>query len=290
MAAKKQTVVENLSVEDKLKLLFKLQVIDSELDNIKIFRGELPLEVEDIEDEITGLNTREEKFKAEIKDNEEELVVQKNNIKESEALLAKYKEQLDNVRNNREYDSLTKEIEYQELEVELANKKITTAQIRIKELKEEIEKVQELLKQRTEDLALKKKELESIEKETAKEEADLLKKAEKVSAQIEPRLLQAYKRIRMNVRNGVSIARVRRDACGGCFNKIPPQRQVDIFSHRKIIVCEHCGRVLIDKPLAYNVYEDLGGKFKEMMLEEIKEEERVAKEKPKKGRRVKKAK
>jgi predicted nucleic acid-binding Zn-ribbon protein len=290
MAAKKQTVVENLSVEDKLKLLFKLQVIDSELDNIKIFRGELPLEVEDIEDEITGLNTREEKFKAEIKDNEEELVVQKNNIKESEALLAKYKEQLDNVRNNREYDSLTKEIEYQELEIELANKKITTAQIRIKELKEEIEKVQELLKQRTEDLALKKKELESIEKETAKEEADLLKKAEKVSAQIEPRLLQAYKRIRMNVRNGVSIARVRRDACGGCFNKIPPQRQVDIFSHRKIIVCEHCGRVLIDKPLAYNVYEDLGGKFKEMMLEEIKEEERVAKEKPKKGRRVKKAK
>jgi len=290
MAAKKQTVVENLSVEDKLKLLFKLQVIDSELDNIKIFRGELPLEVEDIEDEITGLNTREEKFKAEIKDNEEELVVQKNNIKESEALLAKYKEQLDNVRNNREYDSLTKEIEYQVLEVELANKKITTAQIRIKELKEEIEKVQELLKQRTEDLALKKKELESIEKETAKEEADLLKKAEKVSAQIEPRLLQAYKRIRMNVRNGVSIARVRRDACGGCFNKIPPQRQVDIFSHRKIIVCEHCGRVLIDKPLAYNVYEDLGGKFKEMMLEEIKEEERVAKEKPKKGRRVKKAK
>ena len=287
MAAKKQTVVENLSVEDKLKLLFKLQVVDSELDNIKIFRGELPLEVEDIEDEIAGLHTRIEKFKAEISENESEQVLQKNKIKESEALLEKYKTQLDNVRNNREYDSLTKEIEYQELEIELANKKITTAKNRIAELKEEIEKVQALLTERTEALERKKKELESIEKETAKEEADLLKLSEKISKQIEPRLLQAYKRIRLNVRNGVAIARVRRDACGGCFNKIPPQRQVDISSHRKIIVCEHCGRVLVDKSLAYNVYEELGGKFKEIMLAEIEEENRLAKEKPKKGRRLK---
>ncbi len=242
---KKQDVAEK-SVEDKLKNLYELQTIDSAIDRIKILRGELPLEVQDLEDEIAGLETRANKLQEEKKELENMISNKKNEIIDAQALIKKYEEQQKNVRNNREYDSLSKEIEFQTLEIELCEKRIKEYGSDLKEKSEAEAKSKELLDERVKDLEDKKAELNSIVSETQKEEEDLLKRSEKFDKLIEPRLLTAYKRIRKNARNGLAVVTVERDACGGCFNKIPPQRQLDIRSRKKIIVCEYCGRILVD--------------------------------------------
>ncbi len=238
---------KEVNVEKKLFALYELQQIDTQVDKIKIIRGELPLEVEDLEDEIAGLETRMEKFTTEIGEFEKIISDKRGAIKESESLIGKYKEQQMNVRNNREYDSLSKELEFQELEIQLSEKKIKEAEIRIEKLNEEIEASREHLQMRQEDLKAKKDELTEIVTETEKEEDELREESKKHEATIEKRLLTAYKRIRENARNGLAVVHIERDACGGCFNKIPPQHQLDIRMHKKIIVCEYCGRILIDK-------------------------------------------
>ena len=238
---------KEVNVEQKLFALYGLQQIDTQIDKIKIIRGELPLEVEDLEDEIAGLETRVEKYKDEVAEFEKTVTDRKNAIKDSEKLIAKYKEQQMNVRNNREYDSLTKELEFQELEIELSEKKIKEATFRIEKLKEDVASSSEQLKIRKEDLDAKKDELTEIVAETEKEEQELIEKSKEHEKKIEDRLLTAYKRIRDNARNGLAVVHIERDACGGCFNKIPPQHQLDIRMHKKIIVCEYCGRILVDK-------------------------------------------
>ena len=238
-----------LSIEEKLRFLCKLQQVDSKIDKIKLLRGELPLEVQDLEDEIVGLNTRIDNYKKEIHDFEAQINQKKIEIKDAEALIKKYQEQQKNVRNNREYDSLTKEIEYQTLEIELCNKRIKEYTQQIKDKKQLVEQTEKTVEERTNDLNVKKQELENIIKETQKEEDELYRLSEEYARNIEPRLLTAYKRIRANARNGLAVVTVQRDACGGCFNKIPPQRQLDIKMHKKVIVCEYCGRILVDESL-----------------------------------------
>jgi len=235
-----------ISVEERLRALYSLQLVDSEIDKIKTLRGELPLEVQDLEDEIAGLETRLGNFKDEVVNLEKAVATKNNEITASEALIKKYDEQQKNVRNNREYDSLSKEIEYQNLEIELYNKKIREFNIQIEEKKAVIAESESLLSERKTDLENKKSELDEIISDTQKEEEGLYKKSEKVETIIEERLLTAYKRIRSNARNGLAVVPVQRDACGGCFNQIPPQRQLDIRSRKKIIVCEYCGRILVD--------------------------------------------
>lgn len=235
-----------ISVEERLRALYSLQLVDSEIDKIKTLRGELPLEVQDLEDEIAGLETRLSNLKEEVV-NLEKAVSKKNiEITESEALIKKYEDQQKNVRNNREFDSLSKEIEYQRLEIELYNKKIKEFLVQIEEKKVVIVDSEATLADRQSDLDNKKSELDEIISDTQKEEEGLYKKSEKVGSIIEERLLTAYKRIRSNARNGLAVVPVKRDACGGCFNQIPPQRQLDIRSRKKIIVCEYCGRILVD--------------------------------------------
>ncbi len=292
MATKKQVPsdIAELSIEEKLRLLYKLQLFDSELDAIRILRGELPLEVEDLEDEIQGLVTRVNNFNEKMATIDNSIEEYKNKIEESKKLKIKYDEQLHDVRNNREYESLSKEVEFQELEIQLANKKIREIKDETSSLTEQTEVAKKELGVKKEELLIKKKELHGIEKETEKEEKEILKKSEEIAKNIEPRLLAAYKRIRLNARNGLAVVRVERDACGGCFNKVPPQRQVDIHSHKKIIVCEHCGRLLIDRPLSHSILEELGGKFKEILLKEQEEEKRLLEAKAKKGRRTTRAK
>ena len=238
---------KDISIEDKLKALYELQTVVSEGDKIKILRGELPLEVQDLEDEIAGLKTRLTNLDEEIKNLETSVNNKRNAIKESNALIEKYTEQQNNVRNNREYDSLSKEIEFQTLEIELAEKRIKEFTAETEAKKELIESSKEGLKEKQEDLERKQKELEEITTETKIEEEKLKAKSEKIESFIEPRLLTAFKRIRKNARNGLAVVTIQRDACGGCFNKIPPQRQLDIASRKKIIVCEYCGRILVDK-------------------------------------------
>jgi predicted nucleic acid-binding Zn-ribbon protein len=235
-----------ISVEERLRALYSLQLVDSEIDKIKTLRGELPLEVQDLEDEIAGLETRLSNLREEVVALEKS--VQKKNIEitEAEALIKKYGEQQKNVRNNREFDSLSKEIEYQNLEIELFNKKIKEFNAQIEEKKLVISESEAILTDRKSDLDNKRSELDEIISDTQKEEEGLYKKLEKVQAIIEERLLTAYKRIRSNARNGLAVVPVQRDACGGCFNQIPPQRQLDIKSRKKIIVCEYCGRILVD--------------------------------------------
>lgn len=246
----KKIAPEDMMVEDKLKHLYQLQTILSEIDRIRTLRGELPLEVEDLEDEIEGLKTRIEKAKEEAEVNEANIASFKAKIDTAEAHIARYKEQLDNVRNNREYDSLSKEIEFQTLEVELCNKRIRENS-QSKAAKEElIAASAETLEARRHDLALKQEELEEIVEETKADEERLRDKAKDIELQIEPRLLTSFKRIRKSSRNGLGIVYVQRDACGGCFSKIPPQRQLDVRMRKKIIVCEYCGRILIDPELA----------------------------------------
>ena len=240
----------DLSVEDKLKTLYQLQTTLSAIDEKRALRGELPLEVEDLEDEIEGLTTRIEKIQNDIDEFQHAIVSKKAEILEAQTSLARYKAQLDEVKNNREYDTLSKEIEFQTLEIELCNKKIREAQNRINEKNLEKSQSTELLEDRQKELELKKSELDDIMAETRAEEERLKLKTIELEAKIEPRLLLSFQRIRKNARNGLGIVYVQRDACGGCFNKIPPQRQLDIKMHKKIIVCEYCGRIMIDPELA----------------------------------------
>ena len=240
----------DLSVEERLKTLFQLQQALSAIDEKKALRGELPLEVEDLEAEIEGLNTRVERIQNEVEEFERAISVKKGEIIDAQNNVERYKQQLNEVRNNREYDTLSKEIEYQSLEIELCNKKINEAQHRIAEKQEELQNNQAVLTEKQADLDMKKNELDEIMDETRAEEEKLKERAHELEAKIEPRLLTSFKRIRKNARNGLGIVYVQRDACGGCFNKIPPQRQLDIKMHKKVIVCEYCGRILIDPELA----------------------------------------
>ena len=239
-----------MSVEERLKTLYQLQVTLSAIDEKKALRGELPLEVQDLEDEIAGLNTRLEKIQSEIGDFQQAVAQKRNEIESAQQSEDRYKQQLDTVRNNREYDTLTKEIEFQSLEIELCQKKIKEANTQITERQNDLKKVQDTIDERKEDLEHKRNELDDIMKETRDAEAELKEKAKELETKIEPRLLASFKRIRKSARNGLGIVYVQRDACGGCFNKIPPQRQLDIKMHKKIIVCEYCGRILIDPELA----------------------------------------
>ena len=240
----------DLSVEEKLKTLYQLQAALSSIDEKRALRGELPLEVQDLEDEIEGLTTRVEKIKNEIDEFQRAITQKKGEIADAEASVARYKNQLDDVKNNREYDTLSKEIEFQTLEIELCNKKIREANTRIQEKQNELAVNEEVIKERQGDLDVKKSELDEIMTETRAEEEKLKEKVKELEAKIESRLLTSFKRIRKNARNGLGVVYVQRDACGGCFNKIPPQRQLDIKMHKKIIVCEYCGRILIDPELA----------------------------------------
>ncbi len=252
MTAKKEQPAE-MTVEQKLKTLFQLQVTLSGIDEKRALRGELPLEVSDLEDDIEGLKTRLAKIEGEIDDFQTAVATKRNEIEQAQASLERYKKQLDDVRNNREYDTLNKEIEFQELEIELCNKKIREASQKVAERQEELAKTQEAISEREKDLELKRSELDEIMQETREEEEKLKGKAKELEAQmtaVDARLLSSFKRIRKGARNGLGIVYVQRDACGGCFNKIPPQRQLDIKMHKKIIVCEYCGRILIDPELA----------------------------------------
>ena len=240
----------DFTVEEKLKALYQLQTMLSEIDKIKTLRGELPLEVQDLEDEVAGLNTRIEKIERDIADLRSSMANKRIEIEAARVSVEKYKAQQDNVRNNREYDVLSKEIEFQTLEIELCEKRIREAQVAEKNKNEELSRSNEVLEERKQDLEAKKMELEEIISETKQEEERLREKAKSLELTIEPRLLQAFKRIRKNTRNGLGVVYVQRDACGGCFNKIPPQKQLDIRSRKKIIVCEYCGRIMVDPELA----------------------------------------
>ena len=270
--------LQELSVEEKLQHLYELQRIDTEIDKIKTLRGELPLEVQDLEDEIAGLETRLENLKNEISEADKSVTNKKQEITKSEELIKKYSEQLDNVRNNREYDALTKEVEFQKLEIELQQKRIREAQKLKAEKEVNLEISNKQYTEKKADLEAKKAELDDIIAETHKDEEALIKKSEELYQNIEERLLTAYRKIRDNARNGLAVVTVDRDACGGCFNKIPPQRQLDIRSRKKIIVCEYCGRILIDKYIC-----DYDGSMQKADLESAMEAQK------KKGRRIKKS-
>jgi uncharacterized protein len=256
VAKSKQEIADEkleVSIEKKLIALYTLQQIDSQVDKIRIIRGELPLEVQDLEDEVVGLETRIENYLQETSSLEKSITEKKNAIKDSQALIKKYEEQQMKVRNNREYDSLTKEIEYQNLEIQLSEKRIREFQQSLEVKSVEVERFQKLLADRKSDLDIKKNELEDIVAETEKEESDLVRRSEENQNVIEERLLTAYSRIRKNARNGLAVVQIERDACGGCFNKIPPQHQLDIRMHKKIIVCEYCGRILVDDGIVNSV-------------------------------------
>lgn len=270
--------LQELTIEEKLQHLYELQRIDTEIDKIRTLRGELPLEVQDLEDELAGLETRLENLKTEISEAEKSVSQKKLEISKSEELIKKYSEQLENVRNNREYDALSKEIEFQKLEIELQQKRIREALKTKSEKEEALEISSQQYEEKKADLDAKKAELDDIIAETHKDEEDLIKKSEQLSQNIEERLLTAYKRIRSNARNGLAVVTVDRDACGGCFNNIPPQRQLDIRSRKKIIVCEYCGRILIDKYIC-----DYDGSMQKADLETALEAQK------KKGRRIKKS-
>ena len=241
---------KELTVEERLKTLFQLQTTLSQIDEKRALRGELPLEVEDLENEVEGLSVRLDRINQEISDLTTAVSQRTADIEEAKASVARYNKQLDEVKNNREYDTLTKEIEFQSLEIELCAKKIREAQQRIADREADRDRVNEQIELRERDLEDKRGELDEIMQETREEEDILKAKAKDLELKIESRLLQSFKRIRKNARNGLGIVYVQRDACGGCFNKIPPQRQLDVKMHKKIIVCEHCGRILIDPELA----------------------------------------
>lgn len=240
----------DLSVEEKLKTLYQLQTTLSSIDEKKALRGELPLEVQDLEDEIAGLTTRVDKIESEINEFNAAVSQKRAEIGQAQISVDRYKMQLEEVKNNREYDTLSKEIEFQSLEIELCNKKIKEAIVKINERDRDLNSVREQIAARTDDLEQKRNELNEIMQETREEEEKLKDKAKVFETKIESRLLSSFKRIRKNARNGLGIVYVQRDACGGCFNKIPPQRQLDIKMHKKIIVCEYCGRILVDPELA----------------------------------------
>lgn len=236
-------------VEDKLRALYQLQLIDSQIDRIRITRGELPMEVSDLEDEVAGLQTRITNYTEEAQQLDDQIKNKKQLMKDAQAAIKKYQGQQGAVKNNREFDSLNKEIEFQTLEIQLAEKRIKEFTAEFAAKKQIIDASQATLDERTQDLQNKKNELDSIIAETEKEEAELRVESGKAAKVIEERLLTAYSRIRDNARNGLAVVTISRDACGGCFNKIPPQRQLDIRQRKKIIVCEHCGRILVDPNL-----------------------------------------
>ncbi|RZK54910.1 MAG: hypothetical protein EOO87_09215 [Pedobacter sp.] len=243
------------TVEQKLKALYELQNIHTKIDKIRQVRGELPMEVADLEDEVAGLETRIQKIKAELDDTEDAIVNRKNMIKEAQALIKKYEKQLEDVKNNREYDALTKEVEIQNLDIQVSEKKIKEHGFEITSKTEVYEQALANITARKGDLETKKGELETITSETEKEEAALVKKADKAETQIEERLLTAYSRLRKNAVNGLAVVTIDRDSCSGCFNQIPPQRQLDIRQRKKVIVCEHCGRILVDEALTHELAE-----------------------------------
>ena len=247
MATRKTTEVD-YSMQEKIIALYELQKIDSRIDDINKVKGELPLEVQDLEDELAGLKTRVANVNAEIDELNTLTKQRKREVDQAKIQIANYKEQQNNVRNNREFDAITKEIEYQELEIELAEKRLKEYAAGVKAKKLQLEEAEAVMNERTADLAAKKSELEGIEAETAPQVAEYEAQAERAKAKIDERLLSAYERIRRNVRNGLAVVTVRRDACGGCFNRIPPQRQADIRQGKKIIVCEYCGRILVADP------------------------------------------
>ncbi len=245
----KAATKSEMTVAEKLESLYRLQSIDSEIDRIRTIRGELPLEVRDLEDDIAGLDTRIEKIEEEIKELETEISDRKNASKDSEAAIAKYKEQQNNVRNNREFESLAKEIEYQELEIKLNEKRSKETKFAIASKKEILDEAKEKRNYRAEDLKAKQSELDEIIAETQAQEEKLEKKSEAAIKKLDTRLAAAYTRLRENARNGLAVVPVDRDSCGGCFNKIPPQRQLDIEIKKKVITCEHCGRILVPTDL-----------------------------------------
>ena len=250
MARESKKDPQDLSIEDKLKNLYQLQTMLSEIDKIKTLRGELPLEVQDLEDEIEGLTTRIERMQADMAGLQDEIARRRVGMQDNMANIERYTSQLDNVRNNREYENLTKEIEYLQLDNQLNEKKIREASALLETKQEEIRRCSDNVTERRTDLDIKKSELDEIISETRAEEEKLRERSKSLEATIEPRLLSSFKRIRRNSRNGLGIVYVERDACGGCFNKIPPQRQLDIRMRKKIIVCEYCGRIMIDPELA----------------------------------------
>ena len=245
MATTKKTAEVDYSMYEKIMALYELQKIDSQIDEINKVKGELPDEVQDLDDEIAGLQTRVDSINAEIEEINTLTRQRKREVDQAKIMIGNYKEQQNNVRNNREFDAITKEIEYQELEIELAEKRLKEYSAQIKVKKALVEETTTLVEERTIDYKAKKEELDSIEAETAQQVAELMAKAEKAKEPIDERLLTAYNRIRSNVHNGLAVVTVTRDACGGCFNRIPPQRQVDIRQGKKLIVCEYCGRILV---------------------------------------------
>ena len=250
MATQKKTADVDYSMQEKILALYELQKIDSKIDEINKVKGELPLEVQDLEDEMAGMTTRIEHVNAEIEELNTLTKQRKREVDQAKIMIGNYKEQQNNVRNNREFDAISKEIEYQELEIELAEKRLKEYAAGIKGKKLQLEEAENLSKERAADLAAKKAELDGIEAETAPQVAEYEAQRERVLAKIDERLLSAYDRIRRNVRNGLAVVTVKRDACGGCFNRIPPQRQVDIRQGKKVIVCEYCGRILVADPEA----------------------------------------
>ena len=249
-AVETKKVVEEpveVSVEQKLVALYTLQQVDSKIDEIRAYRGNLPLEIQDMEDEIAGLETRITNFKEESKKHQKDISDYKIKIKEIEALIKKYEEQQNNVRNNREYDSLTKEIEYQQLDIQLSEKRIREITAKDNDVATKVAEAQMRLTELKSSMDEKKEELHSLVEGTEKEEEQLLQRSAECEKLVEDRLLVAYKRIRKNARNGLAVVGIFDEACGGCFNRIPPQHQLDICTHKKIIVCEYCGRILVDK-------------------------------------------
>lgn len=243
------SITKDFSIEEKLSAVLTLQKIDSKIDEIKILKGELPMEVKDLEDEVEGLQTRLENVNNEIDKINQYIVDKKDAKKEAEALIKKYEKQQDNVKNSREFEALTKEMELQDLEIKLCDKLVRDADKRLLDVNETLAKTQQKLTVKADLLEVKRKELEKIIKDTEKEETELVKLSDSAKEKVDERLLTAYKRIRTNYRNGLAVVPVNRDSCGGCFNVIPPQKQTEIGQRKKIIVCEHCGRVLVDKDL-----------------------------------------
>jgi predicted nucleic acid-binding Zn-ribbon protein len=238
------------TVEQKLKALYDLQTIHTKVDRIRQVRGELPMEVSDLEDEVAGLETRIEKIKSELDDLEDAIVTRKNLIKDAGANIKKYETQLNDVKNNREYDAISKEVEIQGLDIQVSEKKIKEYGFEILTKTQIYEKAVADLEGRQNDLDIKKAELDTITSETEKDEQELTAQAEKATEGVEERLLTAYTRLRGNAKNGLAVVTIQRDSCSGCFNQIPPQRQSDIRQRKKIIVCEHCGRILVDEQMA----------------------------------------
>lgn len=246
-------MAKELTVAEKLKNLYELQTIDSELDEIGVLRGELPVEVQDLEDEIAGLESRKAKIQGSVDELEDTISKHEATIQQAQALMERYSTQLDNVKNNREYEALVKELEMQRLDIQLAEKRIGQASKEARIKQEKLAATEERIEKKQKDLKIKKKDLEDIISKTDKQEKSLSKKAEKARNKIEERLLKGYDRIRNNYRNGLSVVTVERDSCGGCFNRIPPQIQLEISLQKNIIACEHCGRILVDDVIAGKV-------------------------------------